>query len=244
MRTTLFFPAIAVFLATCAPSTPREDNFTASGEVIAFGGGDGGPTMACVACHGLRGEGDGQSAPRLAGLDPGYLHRQLDDYVSGRRDHAAMRAVALRLSGEARAKVSAYYAGLDFVPANEGSGNVAGATLYQRGDPMRSLQPCALCHGGRGEGAGPANPPLAGHPAAYLAGQLKAWREGRRHNDPLGEMREVSRRLSMAEIEALSLYAADFPGLRPLEAPAAFPAARRGDPRNDASAPRRHGSGS
>jgi cytochrome c553 len=244
LRTIVFPVTLAALTAACAPQAPREDAFTASGQVIAFGGGNGGAAMACVNCHGLRGEGDGKSSPRLAGLDRGYIHRQLDDYVAGRRDHVTMRAVALRLSGQARAKVSAYYAGLDPMPAPEGPSDPAGATLYRRGDPVRGLDPCAICHGANGEGAGPGNPPLAGQPAAYLAGQLTAWREGRRQNDPLGQMREISRRLSAGEIDAVSRYAAGLSGLRHPAAPAACPAARRDDPRNDASGPLPHGSGS
>jgi len=242
----MVFPvAIAALVAACAPRAPGEDRFSASGEVIAFGGGDAGPTAACMRCHGLSGEGDGGATPRLAGLDPGYLHRQLDDYANGRRDHAPMRAIVRRLDGKARARVSAYYAGLAFEGTEtEGSESLQGATLYLHGDPARGLQPCAQCHGAAGEGVGPGNPPLGRQPAAYLAGQLNAWRTGRRHNDPLGEMREISRRLSAAEIRVVSRYAAGLPGLGPPEVRAASPAARRGDPRNDVSAPPRHGSGS
>src|SRR3546814_5826357 len=72
-----------------APS--YRDPFRATGETIAMSGGNGGAAAACFTCHGLEGEGDGEVSPRLAGLDPGYLHRQLDDYANGRREHEAMR---------------------------------------------------------------------------------------------------------------------------------------------------------
>ena len=91
---------------------PHQSPFRATGEVIAFGGGDGGAKAACATCHGLAGEGDGRETPRLAGLDPGYLHRQLDDYANGRRDHLVMRTFALRVGDRERAKVSAFFGGL------------------------------------------------------------------------------------------------------------------------------------
>lgn len=203
--------ALAAMLLTGCDMQSRPSAYRATGEVIAFSGGDGGQTNACFTCHGVRGEGDGRLSPRLAGLDAGYLQRQMDDYVAGRRDHAVMRAIVRKLSLDDRAKVAAYYAALPQPPIRA---EPVEAPLYARGDPERGLRPCADCHGKAGQGdAG--NPPLAGQPAAYLADQLLAWREGRRHNDPLGEMRLISRRLSPDEIRGLAAHAAALRGSRP-----------------------------
>ncbi len=233
----------AVFLSACqAQSVP--DRFRATGEVIAFSGGKGGAANACVTCHGLKGEGDGREAPRLAGLDAGYLHRQLDDYASGRRDHKMMREVTLRLDGEDRAKVSSYYASLPAPPAPAAAAAVSkiGDDVYFRGDPARGLQPCAVCHGASGEGIGPGNPPLAGQSADYLERQLVAWRDSDRRGDGMNEMLAISRRLAPDELRPVAVRAAALPGLRPPEAPAASPEARHADPRNGASAPPRRAS--
>lgn len=205
-------------------------------------GGDAGAKAACFTCHGLKGEGDGRDAPRLAGLDAGYLHRQLDDYANGRREHATMREIARKLSDGDRSKVSAYYASLQPEAWWVDARNAAGARIYEHGDPARGLPSCASCHGEGGAGDA-ANPPLAGQPAAYIAGQLAAWRDAKRNNDPLGEMRRVSRLLSPAELEAVSRHAASFPS-RPPEVRATSPAARRADPRNDASGQPPHALGS
>jgi cytochrome c553 len=105
------FLALAA-LGGCGGAGSGNPAFRASGEVIAFSGGDGGATHACATCHGLQGEGDGRLTPRLAGLDAGYLRRQLDDYANGRREHALMRDIVRRLDHGDRAKVSAYYASL------------------------------------------------------------------------------------------------------------------------------------
>ena len=221
---------------------PYEDRFRATGETIALSGGDAGPKAACMTCHGLDGEGDGRDTPRLAGLDPGYLHRQMDDYENGRREHAVMRQIVRKLNGEDRAKVAAYYAALPAPMIRQRAPEGMGASLYRSGDPARGLAACATCHGVDGEGDA-ANPPLAGQPAAYLAAQLIAWRDAKRYNDPLGEMRLISRALAPAEVGAVSVYASALAPHLPADR-AASPSAHRDDPRNDASAPPPHAPGS
>ncbi len=201
-------------LVSACDAPPRADPFRQSGEVIAFGGGDGGTTAACFTCHGLKGEGDDRLTPRLAGLDAGYLQRQLDDYANGRRDHPPMRQVVRRLSAEDRSRVSTYYAALALPIPTERPAAGHGADLYGKGDPARGLAPCAQCHGADGEGGGAGNPPLGQQPAPYLEAQLTAWRNGKRYNDPLGEMRLISRRLTAEEVRAVAGYAAALPGVR------------------------------
>lgn len=229
----------ATLLAGCtAPQPPASDPFRATGELIALSGGNGGSARACIACHGLHGEGDGGGSPRLAGLDRGYLHRQLADFASGRRQHAIMRDVAQRLDDSDRARVSAYYANLP-VPAYPAiAPDITGARLYMHGDPARGIQPCAACHGMAGEGAGAANPPLAGQPTPYLEAQMVDWREGRRRNDPGGVMLDISRRLTPRERRAVARHAA---GLAASPQPAAtFLPERHAHPGNGASAPPPH----
>lgn len=197
-------------LSACGADGGGNPAFVATGEVIALGGGSGGAAHACATCHGLKGEGDGRLTPRLAGLDAGYLHRQLDDYANGRRAHAQMRTIARRMSGADRAKVSAYYAQL---PSTAETLPKLSA-LYQA--------KCASCHGARGEGVGRGNPPLAGQPPAYIEAQLLAWRTGLRRGDGAGEMLAVSRALTPAEIRHLaSLAAVPLPPARRPPAPEA-----------------------
>lgn len=230
-------PDIAILLCGLAAvggcaAEATHDPFTATGEIIALGGGDGGPRNACFTCHGLRGQGDGQLTPRLAGLPNGYLLRQLNDYADGRRADPVMGRIARKLSFEDRLKVADFYADRraeapDRAPAPGGPG----AVLYQRGDPARDLAPCARCHGLGGEGAGQGSPPLAGQPPAYLAEQLRRWRSGKRRNDPLQVMAKVSRSLTEDEIGQVSAYAAALapPDPPPTAPPEASPEERRPD---------------
>lgn len=216
---------LSAWLAGCAAPAPR-DPFTATGEVIAMSGGDAGPQRACFTCHGLRGEGDGELAPRLAGLSAGYVLKQLEDYAQGLRTHSAMREVAKALDAGERRRVAAYYAVLPApepdIPAQV---DPIAAKLYHLGAPERDLAPCGVCHGDGGQGVGPANPPLVGQPPGYLASQMRQWRRSERRNDPRGMMLTISRRLTSAEVEALARYAAapGPPAVPPSESPAASP---------------------
>jgi cytochrome c553 len=81
--------------AGCSPATNETGAaFTRTGQIIAMSGGEGGPANACFTCHGLDGGGDGVSVPRLAGLDSGYLQKQMEDYANDVRQNVVMTEVA------------------------------------------------------------------------------------------------------------------------------------------------------
>lgn len=203
---------------------PIRDAFTESGELIALSGGRARAAYACFTCHGLDGGGNGAGAPRLAGLDFGYLNRQLEGYALGLRRHDEMGYVARLLSADERQKVALHYARLPAPTADARTSPLRAPRLYVAGDANRGLAPCAECHGTLGEGAGAGNPPLAGQPAPYLAAQLDAWRASRRRNDPANLMLDIARRLSPDEIRRLAAYAAALPGEAPRpESPEASP---------------------
>jgi cytochrome c553 len=76
------------------------------------------------------------------------------------------------------------------------------ATLAAKGSG--SVQPCAQCHGAKGEGqAGSGFPRLAGQAQGYLAKQLDDFRSGRRAN-PV--MQPIAKALDAPSIQALSKY--------------------------------------
>jgi len=234
------FPlAAAALLAGCAASeTTSLDRFAKDGRLIALSGAEAGASNACFTCHGLDGRGNGAGAPRLAGLDAGYLERQLEAYADGRRIHAQMGWIAGALDAEERKAVSFYYAGLPFEP--RAAPPAKRLRLYHEGDPARGLLACAACHGEQGQGIGPANPPLAGQPAFYLADQLEQWRKAKRRNDPGDVMLRISQLLTPLERRALAAYSAALRAPPSPESPAASPAAHRGDPRSGASGPPLH----
>lgn len=235
--TTLTSAAMLAMLSACNEAELTTDRYESSGEVIAYSGGDAGARGACVTCHGLKGEGDGNLVPRLAGLDPGYQLRQLEYFSEGQRRHPQMVWIADHLDWPAREKVSNYYAQL---PLPEGAapapdeGDCAAAELYHRGDPARGLDSCASCHGDRGGGRGVGNPPLSAQPATYLEAQLKAWANGERYGGD-NTMTRISQLLTEAERARLAGYSSTLPGAFGYpEPPESCPRTRRPDPSNGA----------
>jgi cytochrome c553 len=230
----------AAALAGCTDaSSTSATRFSQTGELVALSGADAGAEFACIACHGLNGAGDGAGSPRLAGLDAGYLERQLSDYADSRRQHPQMQWISRRLNAGQRRAVAEYYAALPWT-AEDGR-QQAMMRLYHHGDPARGIQPCAACHGQNGEGIGAANPPLAGQPAGFIAEQLALWRKSKRRNDPGDEMLRISQLLTPSEIRQVAIYSANLSGavLNPATLEA-FLSERRDGPRNDASGPPLH----
>ena len=86
-----------------------------------------------------------------------------------------------------------------------------GAWLATRGAWDKNVPACNQCHGPGGIGVGDNFPALAGQSAAYISGQLRAWRQGQRPPGPLGLMPAVATRLTDAEIDAVSAYYAGLP---------------------------------
>ena len=186
----------------------------ADGATIALHGNDRG-APACSICHGAHGEGiPANGFPRIAGLNAGYLQIQLDAFASGQRVNAMMTPVAQTLSGEERAKVTHYYAGLSGSatlkePVSEM--NSTGARLAMQGRWSQGLPACAQCHGVMGSGVGTAFPALAGQSSLYIENQLHAWQQGTRAPGQLGLMKVVASKLSAADIQEVAAYFSALP---------------------------------
>ena len=155
--------------------------------------------------------------PRIAGLDAGYMAKQLADFRSGSRNNPIMMSMAAGLTEEEIAAVSAYYAAMP-VPAPTAAAPVdevlkTAQDLVQWGDwSGRGLPACAQCHAPHGNGIGTAFPSIAAQQGTYIKAQLQAWKAGTRANDPLGLMKAVADRLTDAEVDALAAYYAAQPG--------------------------------
>ncbi|WP_440875157.1 c-type cytochrome [Thalassotalea sp. PLHSN55] len=66
----------------------------------------------CAACHGAAGVSAVPMYPNLAGQKEAYLAKQLKDFKSGARKDPVMAPMAMGLSDEDVANISAYYASL------------------------------------------------------------------------------------------------------------------------------------
>lgn len=203
----------AAVLGWCGVGLPSPAH-AADPATLALKGANG--QAACATCHGQDGAGQ-TSFPRLAGLDAGYLQRQLDAFAGGTRVNAVMAPVAKALSPQDRAAMAAYYAALPVpaalrnLAAAPESDRSVGARLVREGAWQRGVPACEQCHARGGGGVGSAFPPITGQPAGYIASQLNAWKSGARKNDPLQLMRSVSQKLTADEIAAVSEWLARQP---------------------------------
>lgn len=134
----------------------------------------------CQTCHGADGVGNkGIEGPRLAGMEPWYLKRQLENFRAGIRgthpndEHGiAMQPMAAKLTDASIADIVDWVGSWDYVPTKPTlEGNVTnGRAAYRT---------CASCHGANAEGNEALGAPaLAGQNDWYMVTQLKNFRAG------------------------------------------------------------------
>lgn len=181
------------------------------GQKVFTQGGQNPAALACMGCHGPGGEGvPAAGFPRLAGLPAGYLQKQLQDLRHGTRKNPIMEPLANALTDDEIVAVSQWLSARPAPPVadtrrQQMAGNPTEAlALY--GDWSRNLPGCVQCHGPGGVGVGEHFPALAGQPAAYLAAQLNAWRDGSRQNDPNRLMASVAKAMTTDEVQAVAQY--------------------------------------
>ena len=169
---------------------------------------------ACARCHGAEDVGPSSAlVPSLHGQPAEFLLAALEQYAEGSRRSGIMQPLAADLDANDRRRLSEYYAGLTppkRAPATAGnSRSERGRQLATEGDAANGIPACDACHSGT---AVASYPRLAGQSAAYMAGQLDLWRAG--HNAATGSgaiMAPIARRLSPADIDAVTTYFANVP---------------------------------
>ena len=170
---------------------------------------------ACVDCHGKGGaQPDRDKHPTLAGQVAAYTYKQLRDYKDGKRENRRMNEAVERLTDEQLAALAAWYAQqpLAEVEVDEDE-TVSQETLELvfRGDKTRLIQPCASCHGPRGEGAIIDVPAIAGQNVKYFVETMKDYAKDKRTNDVYSRMRIIAKALTRDEIDELAVYYARLP---------------------------------
>lgn len=190
------------------PAQSRAD--AQAGAALAQKGGGG--VLACMTCHGPKGEGQAAAGfPRLAGQPKAYLEKQLKEFASGQRANPQMAPIAKMLNPRQVQDVADYYSSLPEwkptgAPVTQSQEYALGKKLATRGKWSDGMPACFSCHAPGGTGVPPHFPALAGQPRAYTESQLKAWQSSARHTDPQGLMKTVANKLTAGEIAAVSLY--------------------------------------
>ncbi|WP_085318394.1 c-type cytochrome [Derxia lacustris] len=170
----------------------------------------------CSACHGLDGNANGPTFPKLASQHPDYIVKQLHNFrpkdgAKPERENAQMLGFASTLSEQQMLDVAAYFSSQKLVPsvaANKDSAAL-GKKIWRAGIPAKNVPACAACHGPKGDGIPAQYPRLGGQWAEYTELQLVNFRQGLRNNNAI--MTNVASRLSDVEIKAVADFAA---GLR------------------------------
>ncbi len=137
--------------------------------------------ITCSACHGANGNSKVDMMPIIAGLDPAYFKRQIENYATGKRPSPEMEPYAKEVQFLGLDEIAAYFAAqkrqpTPFRPAVE---------AVARGKATAAQ--CVICHGPDGKGeAARLIPSLAGQPPGYLAQQMLLFKQDTRDpGDPL-----------------------------------------------------------
>jgi len=172
--------------------------------------------QVCAPCHNADGNSVISTNPKLAGQGAEYLVKQLTDLAKPvgdktGRESAVMNGFAASLSAADRQNVAAWFAAQTPTPSTAGGADAAqlGQRLYRAGLPAKAVPACAGCHGPAGNGLPALYPRIGGQHSDYIEAQLRAFRDGSRHNNEA--MAQIAFRLSDPEIKALADFVA---GLR------------------------------
>jgi cytochrome c553 len=175
-------------------------------------------SSVCIACHAADGNSTIAINPKLAGQHYDYLLKQMRDFKAvgdkpAARPESVMSGMVAGLTEEQMMDLAAYFAAqrqTDNTAKNKAT-LALGQKLYRGGDMSKGLAACASCHGPAGSGMPAQYPRISGQHAEYTEQQLKAFRDGKRENDPNKMMRMIALKMTDAEIKAVADYIA---GLR------------------------------
>lgn len=171
----------------------------------------------CAGCHGADGNSEAGMFPRLAGQYADYIVKQVRDFQRGHRANSEIMAgMAGTVASVQDAKdIGAFFekqkiAKQPIVPPDQAQVK-QGQQIFEQGIPASGVYGCVNCHGPKGAGRGPAIaqfPRLVGQHKEYLVKQLTDFKAGTRKNDPAGMMTDIAKKMSDAEINAVSEYLA------------------------------------
>jgi len=156
----------------------------------------------CLACHGPGGVSRLESTPSLAGQHSFYAITQLFLFREGRRDNAAMAAVAKGMSDADLRGFSELIAKL--APSTAAPETPAVAARVSAGQALAQRFRCASCHGADYAG-GQQVPRIAGQREDYLQKALSEFNAGKRIGYTPA-MNEVMVGIQPAEIGDLAHY--------------------------------------
>ena len=173
--------------------------------------------LACTSCHAKKDVND-QYFPRISGKPAGYLYNQLINFRDGRRQFPMMTYMVGHLPEPYLREIAAHFAAehLPSPPIQPSNASAAvlerGRVLVMHGDASIKVPACIACHGSKLTGVNPSIPGLLGLPRDYVNAQFGAWRNKDRRAHAPDCMADITARLSLADVTAVSSWL----GLQPV----------------------------
>ncbi len=201
MRSKVFWISLYL-LMDVALATELIPNLTHGGE----------KSKICAACHNTDGNSVVPAWPKIAGQPERYLIEQLKEYRKGdkgSRFNPVMYGIIQALSDQDIVDLAGYFSSQKPTPGTaKAEAVLLGEKIYRGGNPKTGVPACgSSCHGAKGEGNVPAGfPSLQGQQSDYIIEQLKAFKSGVRANDPNAIMRDIAKRMTEEEIQAVGHY--------------------------------------
>jgi cytochrome c553 len=154
----------------------------------------------CFACHGPEGHSATGEVPTLAAQPRPFVATQLHLFRDGGRKDAQMAPMTVNLTDADIDDIAVYFSTVPPAPPE----NPSDPSLTAAAQKLIERNHCTACHGATLAGRAQA-PRLAGQQRAYIAWQLKAYRDGKRTGVD-GSMRQAVKPLSNKDINLLADY--------------------------------------
>lgn len=170
--------------------------------------------LLCGGCHNPDGNSTLPDNPKLAGLKPAYIARQLADFRNLKRPSPVMGGIIPLVDPSEFEKLGEHFGeqkAAKGVAASDPGLVARGKIIFEDGIPAAGVPACNSCHGDDGTGDDK-YPRIAGQHAAYTIQQLANFKTGARANDSPALMQPVARRMNEADMKAVAEYLATLNG--------------------------------
>jgi cytochrome c553 len=165
--------------------------------------------QTCQRCHGLDGNSEATSTPRLNGQSAKYIADRVKKlFDSTRPNPHAKIGMFKELSSQSdatRTLVAQYFASQPPTAPKPGARAAEGKFIYEQGLAADNVIACKSCHGPRGEGHD-ATPRIAGQHADYLKAQFRLFGINFRDHVLMGPNTKT---MTESTAEALTSYLAN-----------------------------------
>ena len=188
------------------PAKPKVD--PVAGEALYNSGDTTRGVVACITCHGPKGQSAVATWPKLSAQHAAYTAKQLKNFKEGSRVNAIMMGMSMPLNDQDMVNIATY---LSQQTPSQGVAQSKetielGKSIYRGGIASKGVPACAGCHSPNGAGIPSQYPRQGGQWAEYSYNQLISFREGTRKNSV--QMTTISVKLSDQEMKAVADYMA------------------------------------